>query len=229
MKEVVVKNIISISRESILRRCEAMKIFSHLKVVVSALLLAFLPTQQAQAAFFSLDEEDRTVGEFHAVDAGGLAQVYLAPGSETRVVVKVRRIEFGDVITRNENGVLTVSTTGNHSGETVKVYVTYTKLNSVHVRGSAEVYAEGVAEADLFTVSTHGAGDIKFLQVKARRLDISINNAGNATIEVDVEVLAIEMHGVGDLEITGSAQRQNVRSFGSHGTLDNGSLQLPGL
>jgi hypothetical protein len=145
------------------------------------------------------------------------------------VVVKVRRIEFSDVITRTKDGVLTISTIGNHSGETVKVYVTYAKLSSVRVRGSAEVYSEGIAEADLFTVSTHGAGDIKFLQVKARRLDISINNAGNARLEVEVDLLAIEMHGAGDLEISGQAERQSVRSFGSRGTLDNGSLQLPDI
>ena len=75
-------------------------------------------------------------------------------------------------------------------------------------------------------VSTHGAGDIKFLEVKARRLDVSINNAGNAVLVVDVEMLTIEMRNAGDLKISGIAGRQSLRSFGSRGSLNNGSLEI---
>jgi hypothetical protein len=196
------------------------------KLTLSLIVTTFGLCQFAQAALFPLDEETREIGEFHAVDAGGLVEVYLQPGDETSVRVRVRRIDFDEVITRVEDGVLVVSTVGNHRGETVRVHVTYTQLDGVHVRGAAEIHAEGVLEADTVEVSTHGAGDIKSLAVKADRLDISINNAGNADIEVDTDSLFVEMHDAGDLRITGVTNRQNVRSFGSRGSLNNGRLEI---
>ncbi len=198
--------------------------------LLTGLTVAFLSiTQSSQAALFSLDKEDREVDEFHVIDAGGLAEVYLQPGVEQQVRVEVRRIDLEDVITRVEDGVLTVSTVGNHSGETVRVHVVYTQLDGVHVSGAAEVHAEGVLEADTVEVSTNGAGDIKSLSVKANSLYISINNSGNAEIEVDTDELFIEMHDNGDLRVRGATNRQNVRSFGSRGTLSNGGLEIRDL
>ena len=199
------------------------------KLTIVLIYTIFGTWQSAQAALFSLEKEDRDVDEFHIVDAGGLAEVYLEPGNEVKVRVEVRRIEFDDVITEVEDGVLLVSTVGNHSGETVRVYVTYTQLDGVHVRGAAEIHGDGVVEASHVKVSTNGAGDIKSLQVKAERLDININNSGNARIEVDTESLFVEMRDAGDLRITGKTGRQSVRSFNSRGSLNNGRLEIEEL
>ena len=196
------------------------------KLAFSLIFTLFGPSQFAQAALFPLDKEDREIGEFHVIDAGGLVEVYLEPGQEAKIRVEVRRIDFEDVITRVEDGTLVISTVGNHRGETVRVYVTYTSLDGVHVSGAAEIHAEGILEADIIEVSTHGAGDIKSLTVKANRLDISINNAGNADIEVDTDSLFVEMHDNGDLRITGVTNRQNIRSFDSRGSLNNGRLEI---
>jgi hypothetical protein len=183
----------------------------------------------AQAGMFKHAQEEREVGEFHRIEAGGLVRVYLSPGEENSVLVKVRNIGFEDVITRTENGVLTISTKGNHRGESVKVYVSFKELDSLSVGGAATVDSDGLIETDEFYASTHGSGDIRFLSLKARRLDIDINNSGNARLDVDVDILDIEMHDFGDLKVTGRAGRQNVRSFGSRGTLKNSALRVPAL
>lgn len=196
------------------------------KLALLLFLVASSPWQATQAALFSLDKEDRNVDEFHTIDAGGLAQVYLEPGDVDKVRVEVRRIDLEDVVTEVEDGVLVVSTIGNHSGETVHVYVTYTHLEAVHVRGAAEIHSEGVLTANRVSVSTNGSGDIKSLNVKADRLDISINNSGNARIEVDTESVFVEMRDAGDLRLTGTTGSQTVRSFRSRGSLNNGRLEI---
>ena len=194
-------------------------------LLLTASLMALQFNQPAQAGFLS-DSEDREVGEFHAIDAGGLVRVYLSPAEQSSVRVEVRNIDFEDVITQNDGGVLTISTVGNHHHESVKVYVGFTQLNSVRVGGAATIYTDGLIVADEFAASTHGAGDIKYLRLHARRLDVNINDSGNARLDVDVDLLVIEMRDRGDLKITGRAGRQSVRSFDSRGTLKNSSLVI---
>ena len=48
----------------------------------------------------------------------------------------------------------------------------------------------------------------------------------HADIEVDTDSLFIEMRGRGDLRISGTTNRQNIRSFDSRGSLNNGGLEI---
>jgi hypothetical protein len=73
-------------------------------------------------------------------------------------------------------------------------------------------------------ITTNGAGDIKDLTVKADSLKVSINDSGNAHLDVGVNDIEIEMNDVGDLSIQGVTKRQNIRSNASRGTLSNSNL-----
>lgn len=120
--------------------------------------------------------------------------------------MKVSGISMDDVITRTENGKLTVTIKGFHSGETVKVYVNYHTLNAISVSGAAELFAEQSVNADSLT--------------------INISGAGNAELNLDVNDLKIDMKGAGDLTVTGTAGTQQVRSHNSRGSLDNSKLSF---
>jgi hypothetical protein len=106
----------------------------------------------------------------------------------------------------------------------VKVYVNYNQLNSISTSGSAELTGTNTLNTQQLIVTTNGAGDIKDLAIKADKLTVSINGAGNANLDVDVESIAIEMNDAGDLSIQGIAKEQHIISNGSRGTLSNADL-----
>ncbi|MCJ8272067.1 MAG: DUF2807 domain-containing protein [Psychrosphaera sp.] len=161
-------------------------------------------TQSAMGFDFNLDKEQRTVAPFTQLEVSGLAEVYLSQGTVGDVEVKASGISMKDIVTRTENGKLTVTTKGFHSGETVKVYVSYDILNVISVGGAAELYGQDTVTADTLT--------------------ININDAGDAELTVDVGTLKVEMKGAGNLKIDGKAAKQQLRSYNSHGSLDNSNL-----
>lgn len=178
-----------------------------MKTVAKTLLLPLILVAQSACAFdFILAKQQRSVGEFSTLEVSGLAEVYLSQGEEGDIEVKVAGIDFDDVITRNENDRLIVTTKGFHRGETVKVYVNYQTLEAISVGGAAKIYGQDTVIGD--------------------KLSIYIKGAGDAELDVDVNALSIDMKGAGNLDISGHAHSQNVRSHGSQGSLDNGSLNV---
>ena len=67
--------------------------------------------------------------------------------------------------------------------------------------------------------------DIKVLDIIATNLDVSINGSGNADLTVKVDQVNIIMKDAGDLDISGVAGSQSVRSHNSNGSLDNSALE----
>lgn len=154
-------------------------------------------------------EEDRPISEFHTLHVSGMAEVYISRGETKEFKVIVSGMPAEDVITNNEGGVLTVTTKGNHSGESVKVYVSSPTLQSIEVSGAAKLYTSDV--------------------LKGEKLKILVSDAATAVLEVDVESLEIVMKGAGDLKVTGEAVHQQIRSYNSKGSLDNSGLKIQEL
>ena len=188
--------------------------------------LVFLPLVIILSSCFAVGSEieDREVSAFSAIEVSGLAEVFITQSNSESVKVKVSGMPITDVITRVDNGKLIVTTKGFHSGESVKVYVNYLQLESIQTDGAAELRGTNTLNAEELTISTSGAGDIKELDIIASKLDVNINGAGNADLTVEVDVVNIIMKGAGDLDISGIARTQNVRSHNSIGSLDNGGL-----
>jgi hypothetical protein len=106
----------------------------------------------------------------------------------------------------------------------VQVFVHYNQLNSISTSGSAELTSTNTLNTQHMNITTNGAGDIKDLTIKADTLKVSINDSGNAHLDVDVESIAMEMNGAGDLDIQGIAKQQHITSISSRGTLSNADL-----
>ncbi|MBQ4810874.1 DUF2807 domain-containing protein [Pseudoalteromonas luteoviolacea] len=175
---------------------------------------------------FACQQEIREVKDFDSIMVGGLADVFISQSDHQQVKVFARGMPITDVITHIENGTLTVTTQGYHSGESVKVYVTYKKLKSIKTSGSATLTGENQLVADQISIVTTGAGDITSLSLTAKQLSVQINDTANANLVVQVENSNIEMNDAGDLDIRGVAYQQQLRSNGSRGTLNNSKLKF---
>ncbi|OBP16704.1 hypothetical protein A5320_04780 [Rheinheimera sp. SA_1] len=192
--------------------------------IINLALLAVLALPQTSCSVFAFHTEEREVSQFKSIDISGLAEVFITNAKTQGIVVKVSGMPISDVITRVDEGTLVVSTNGYHSGESVKVYVNYVQLNSIHIAGSAEVTGTNTLVADDLLLTTGDSGDIKNLEIKADHLTVRINDSGNADLNVDVLTLDVLMNDAGDLSIQGKAKTQNIRSNSSRGTLNNANL-----
>ena len=171
-----------------------------------------------------MQTECREVEPFTALKISGLAEVIITQADQQKLLVKVSGMPITDVITKVENGTLVITTQGFHRGESVQVFVNYNQLNSIGTSGSAELTSTNILNTQKLLIKTNGAGDIKNLALKADTLTVSINGSGNANLDVEVKNIDIEMNDAADLSIRGTANRQNIRSNSSRGTLSNAYL-----
>ena len=188
--------------------------------------LVLLPAAMILSSCFAVgsEVEERNITNFNELEVSGLAEVFITQTNSESVEVKVSGMPIEDVITRVENGKLLISTKGFHSGESVKVYVNYVLLESIKTAGSAELTGMNTLNAGDLSITTSGAGDIKDLDIIALNLDVNISGSGNADLDVNVDSVNINMVDRGDLDISGVAHIQNVRSNNSRGTLYNSDL-----
>lgn len=148
--------------------------------------------------------EERTITEFHSLQVSGLAVVYYAPGETTTARVEVSGMPIDDLITRSENGVLTITTRGTHNGEKIKVFVSSPSLKYIEVGGNAILKTEDA--------------------IQGNTLKVTVQSNGSADIDVNVKNLEIETIEAGDLFIRGVTQSQKVISVAQSGTLDKDKL-----
>jgi hypothetical protein len=191
--------------------------------IIKAIVLSFVLIQTACSVFES-QTESREVDKFTALKISGLVEVIITQANEQKLVVQVSGMPIADVVTTVENETLIITTKGFHRGESVQVFVHYNQLNSISTSGSAELTSTNTLNTQYMNITTNGAGDIKDLTIKADTLKVSINDSGNAHLDVDVNDIEIEMNDAGDLSIQGVTKRQNIRSNASRGTLSNGNL-----
>jgi hypothetical protein len=153
----------------------------------------------------TLRTEERSLPEFHTLAVSGLAVVYLSHGETGKARLLVSGMPIEDVITTVEGGVLTVTTRGQHNGESIKVYVSSPALQAISVDGAGILYSENT--------------------LRAGRLEISLLGSGAAKLDVDARDLKVNMNG-GDLELTGKARRYEVFHLENS---SKGQLLNPGL
>lgn len=190
----------------------------------SKLLLLALALMQTACSTFVSQTESRDVEKFTDLKISGLAEVIITQADQQELIVKVSGMPITDVVTTVEGETLVITTKGFHRGESVQVFVNYNLLNRIEISGSAELSGMNTLNTKQMLIKTGGAGDIKNLSINADTLTVSINGAGNADLDVEVESIDIEMNDAGDLTIQGIARLQKIRSNGSNGTLDNTNL-----
>jgi hypothetical protein len=154
----------------------------------------------------STREEERPITKFHSIYVGGLAKVHLVSGSTEKVNVKITGIPSEDVIVNVQGGILKVTTTGSHSGETVDVYVTYNTLRSIQMADAAVLATES--------------------NIKTDKLSVTLTGRASASLAVDVNELTVEMKDAADLNIRGKTEKFNVASAASKGTLNKEHLRV---
>lgn len=181
---------------------------NHMKHINISLLIIFLFTNIScgQQAAPGLQKETRTLAGFDALEVSGLAVVYFRQGPAKAAELEVSGMPIEDISMEVEEGVLSITTPGNVSGEKIAIYISSPSLRRIEVGGSAELYSKDA--------------------IQGNALEVVVDDAGAAWLDVAVDQLSIRMKGAGDLTLSGEAGDQQLRSFASRGTLDNSELKI---
>ena len=173
---------------------------------VFAVLWASESMAQGKTYSKELVKKEMSLTYFSSIEVTGLAQVYLNEGTETQARLEVSGMPIEEVGVVVEKETLKISTPGDYSGESVKIYITYKKIGKLLVTDAAEIFSNG--------------------PIKTAKLEISCLDAGNAVLELDVDLVEIRMKESADLTLTGYAKKQKILSISKNGTFDNTGLRL---
>ena len=150
--------------------------------------------------------QERELTTFERIEVGGLVNVVIEKGDTTKASITASGIQMKDIMTKVEGDTLLVTTKGNHRGESIIINVTYQQLVAVKTTGAATIRSDGA--------------------IKSENLEVIITGNGDAMLELDVGNVSVNLSGGGNLTLTGKAHKQHIVSNRSHGSLDNGSLEL---
>ncbi|MFQ3244392.1 MAG: hypothetical protein ACI9SP_001020 [Arenicella sp.] len=151
-------------------------------------------------------KENREIEPFTKIVVGGLVNVEIKQGEQEGIEISAFGIAMQDIVTSVDNDTLTMLTKGNHRGESISIEVTYRDLRAVKTSGAATIKTEGPIMTKLFKVE--------------------ISDAGDASLELDVAELTIEMRDNGNLTLSGRSGVQNIKSYGGGGRLNNSRLRV---
>lgn len=175
-----------------------------MNTIASKIILPILFICGFSSCIFAQQKETRTISDFHTLKVSGLAVVHLSQGESKEVKIKVSGMPIEDLITKQEDGELTITTEGRHSGEWIKVELSANNLRKIEVSDAAQLYSTEALRGDKMSVYVHGAAE--------------------ADLEVDVKLLAVKMEDAADLTLRGKTDQQYIVSAGSRGSLDNTKL-----
>jgi hypothetical protein len=161
------------------------KVNTMKSVYVIALLLFF------SISTFAQQSEERDVGAFSEIKVGEAIDLYLIQGSAEKLRIEADADDIDDVETRVSAGTLKIGMKPGNYRHSVKVYVTYRKIDGITATSASNVYSEGVLRAD--------------------KLELSVSSAASAELEVDADQLNISASSSGDVEISGKANRAQVK------------------
>ncbi|MEJ2006534.1 MAG: DUF2807 domain-containing protein, partial [Cyclobacteriaceae bacterium] len=139
---------------------------------------------------FGQVSEERDVGSFSEIKVGEAIDLYLIQGSQEKLRIEADRGDVDDVETKVSGGTLKIGMRPGNYRHTVKVYVTYRKIEGLTATSASNVYTEG--------------------KLRSEKLYISVSSAASAELEVEAEMLSISASSSGDVEISGSAEVADI-------------------
>ncbi len=159
-------------------------------------------------------DDNRTVEEFHGVDADSVVQVKFVKGAERKVTVSARQSILGNVETKVENGILHVGLRGNvdDSGE-ITVSITNPALDQVDLSGATIGSFSGLDEPNL---------------------KVTVDGGSKVAVDGSVEKLQLELGGsarlvaklTGHTELDGKSDGSSMANVS--GSFTNATLELDG-
>ena len=154
--------------------------------------------------------EERNVGSFHEIRTGQAIDVYLKPGTKESVRVEAKGISLRDVLTEVSGGRLKIYLDhGRHSSHSVKVYVTFVKLDHISASSASGVFTEGTIKGDRLEINVSSAADVE-VAVEMNEINVSVSSSGDLELKGNTKYLDISASSAGGVDAF-DLEADNVR------------------
>ncbi len=145
--------------------------------------------------------EVRQIGSFQGVKAAEAVDVYLKKGEKESLKVEVTGTDLANVLTEVNGTTLKVHMRdGNYfHKKSVKVYVTYTRLEKISASSAANVFSEGVIKSGNIGINVSSAANIE-VTLESEDVLVDASSAGDVVLEGKARSLEIEASSAGDID-----------------------------
>ena len=140
--------------------------------------------------------QDRPVGDFTGIKAGGNFKITLSQGDVNTLKVDASEKDQGKIKTEVKDGNLIISGEGD---DDVKIHITVKNLNMLEASGASSVKTDNQIVADKLKLEASGAGSIK-MNVKANEISGLVSGAGGVKLMGTSQQLSFDVSGAGSLK-----------------------------
>lgn len=150
---------------------------------------------------FAQQTEVRQIGSFRGIKASEAVDVYLKKGDKESIKVEVSGTDLANVLTELMGSTLKIHMRDQNfiGRKTVKVYVTYTRLEKIAASSASNVFSEGVIKADNMEISISSAASVE-VSIESESVIVDASSAGNSVLEGKTKSLEIEASSAGDID-----------------------------
>lgn len=153
--------------------------------------------------------ESRTVTEFTRVSLNVDADVYLHQGGTHDVSITAQENIIAEITTEIAGEVLEIhNTTCLRQEKTIRIDVTLPTLAGLEVDGPGDVYGESPFTASEMDIMIQGKGGIE-LTANADKFNVELGGSGNATLDLQGDLVISKVKGTGDLHLSGAGLYHN--------------------
>lgn len=178
----------------------------------------------------TINTQNRSVGSFHSVSAGGNFNVYLSQGESPTVRVEADEnlMQYIDVYTEGDHLYIETERGYNlRSSRGLKVYVSAPEFETVSVSGAGDIIGEHTITNDRdLDLHVSGAGNVR-MDVKAPAVEVHVSGSGDIMLKGETKDFKATVSGAGNIKCFNMlAERANVRISGAGDAEVFASVQL---
>jgi len=180
-------------------------------------------------------QQQRTLGQFHAIEDHAVCDLTVTDGQPFNVVVEADENLFPQIITEIKDGTLTINLDKSvTSNKPFRVLVSMPKLDKVNCSGVGTITINNVSEpslsvqqagagtvtvqgaADMVDLTLSGVGQADLKQLQAKAATVLLSGTGSAKVNA-LEMLTAEVSGIGKLTYSGNPPKlqKKVSGLGS--------------
>ncbi|MEG0517622.1 MAG: head GIN domain-containing protein [Bacteroidales bacterium] len=147
--------------------------------------------------------QTRDISSFHSIKVSSMFNVYVSPGTSSKLEIKATHDLLNKIQTNVENGELIINMDKSdcirnnfYKNLEINIYVSCDHLRRIRASGATDVYSTGLLRADDLDISVSGASDVK--------MDVQVSH-----------ILKCSASGSSDIKLSGSASSADLTASGA--------------
>ena len=167
---------------------------------------------------FAQEVENRAIRPFSGLKVSQGIEVLLKHGDRESVKVEAN-IKLSDVITEVSGDYLKIHLEdGKFRNVSVKVYVTYVRLEKIIASSAARVYGEDAVKSDELEISASSAAEIE-LELKVKHLEVKASSAADIELDGVAEKVLFDVSSAGEIDAYDLLGKNVTAEASSAGTI----------